>query len=603
MKTTFLSAARAVLLAVTILVSGNVFTQTAGHLLFTAHLSGDEEIPAVTTNGQGLITVLFSEDRTKMFVQGAITGLSGPVTAAHFHAGGFGATGSVVVDLGPIRTGNRIAGEVVVPAGFLENALAFGIYANVHTAMHPTGEIRGQLLPESDLNFGAIMSGLNEVPPVLTTAFGLGGCNITLGHDRIRYRMLVKGLSGPIIAAHIHKGDVGVAGPVVRGLSFAGNTLIGDIHLDSLPIDFLLSLFAGEYYVNVHTAANPDGEIRGQLLFNGFLNGFALMNGDQETPPVSTSAFGIGSFIPSAVLDSALYIVLVDGLSGPAIAAHVHKAPAGTSGGVVFGLTAIPVIPGLYTATVPISSATLTDMINGQLYFNVHTAANPTGEIRGQIQTNLRKAYAFDLCAGQETSPNNSTAYGAGMVSIDQDNLSLKYQLQVDGLTGPATAAHIHNGNAGVSGGVRFALGTPAPFSEGAIAITGIDAVLIEDEGTYMNVHTVANPGGEIRGQIRRGVLCSPASAVFDAVVSDLKVFPNPVADGLTVRFDSREAFNGQLRLTDISGRVLLNQTADASGSGLQEWYLPMEHLAPGLYYLNLERSGANVFVQTVVKM
>lgn len=601
MKTIFLSAFKSLLLAAVLLLPGRMLAQ-AGNLIFTAHLTGDEEVPAVTTNGEALITVLFSEDRSKMLVNGVISNLSGPATAAHFHAGDFGSNGGVVVDLSPIRTGNRISGELPVPAGFLSAALSFGIYANVHTAAHPGGEIRAQLSPESDLIFGAVLTALNEVPPVLSTAVGLGGSRIVFGHDQLQYRFVVSGLSGPITAAHIHAGASGVAGPVVRALSFTGNTLVGSIPLDSLPGDFILNLLTGEYYVNVHTAANPAGEIRGQLDFNGFLNGFATMNGDQETPPVTTGAFGLGFAIPTPALDSLLYGVLVQGLSGPATAAHIHKAPAGTAGGVVVALTTTPV-PGLYTATVPMTPAMLTDFTKNNLYFNVHTAANPAGEIRGQIETNLRKGFNFDLCSAQEVPANNSTAYGAGMVSIDQGNLSLSYQLMVNGLSGPATAAHIHTGAFGVNGGVKIALGTPAPYSDGSVAITGNDAVLIESDGAYMNVHTAANPGGEIRGQVRRTLTCSPASAVFDPAVSDLQVFPNPTTDGLNVRLDSREAFRGQLRLTDVSGRIVLDQSVEAMGAGLQEWYVPVQDLAPGLYYLHLARQGANVFVQTVVKM
>ncbi len=573
----------------------------AGHLLFSAHLSGAEENPPVATNGEGLITVRFNDDRSKMFVQGVVSQLSGPVSAAHFHTGIVGQNGGVVVNLAPIRNGNRFAGELPVPAGFLENALKRGIYANVHTAANPSGEIRGQLLPESDLNFGAVLTGLNEVPPVLTTALGIGGVNITLGYDKLKYNILVNGLSGPITGAHIHKGAAGAAGPVVQPLGFSGNSLVGEVALNSLPADFMMNLFAGQYYVNVHTAANPGGEIRGQLLFNGFLNGVAILNGDQETPPVTTSASGIGFVLPNAAMDSVIYGVLVRGLSGSPTAAHVHKAPAGTAGGVVFPLAAGPV-PGVYSSTVPVNAAFLTDFINNNLYFNVHTAANPAGEIRGQIQTNLRKAYTFDLCAGQENPFNNSQGYGAGMVSIDQGNLALTYKLAVDGLTGAASAAHIHTAVVGANGPVRFPLSLPNPFSEGALAITGADAVVVEAQGTYMNVHTVAHPGGEIRGQVHRGILCASFSEVLEPIIVDLKVFPNPTTEGLTIRFNNKEEINGQLRLTDVSGRVLESKAIGALASGPQELYMPLQKLLPGLYLLHLEHNGATVFVQSVVK-
>lgn len=601
MKSIFLSACTKGFIVLLIGLP-SLLTAQPGQLMFTAHLTGDQEVPAVTTDAEGLVTVLISPDRTSMQIQGVVSGLSGPAVAAHLHAGAAGQNGGVVVDLGPIRNGNNFAGELSLPPGLLKQLLATGIYVNVHTAANPGGEIRGQMIPETDLYFGGILNGLSETPPVLTAATGVGGIRVIAGHDKVQYRFVVNGLSGPITAAHIHEGPAGMAGGVVVGISFAGNTLIGELPLSGLPGDFLQKLSAGAYYVNVHTAANPGGEIRAQLGFFGYLGGFALLNGDQETPPVSTNAVGVGGLALTPGFDSLIYYLQVSGLSGPATAAHVHKAQAGMAGGVVFALTPVPLATGLYTATVGLDSARLSDLLKGEWYFNVHTAANPGGEIRGQIQTSLRKSYAFELCGAQEAPPVSSAAYGAGMVSVDQDNLTARYRVAVDGLSGPATAAHIHNGMAGVSGGVLFGLQKPDPFSQGAIAITGTDAALMANAGAYINVHTAANPGGEIRGQVVRGLNCSAATAVFDPVVGDLQVFPNPVADRLTVQFDSREAFRGQLRINAVSGQILLSQPVETAGSGLHAWTLPVDHLAPGMYYLQLLRDGRTLFAQPVVK-
>ncbi|MEQ1745669.1 MAG: CHRD domain-containing protein [Saprospiraceae bacterium] len=578
-------------------------TAQSGQLMFAAHLNGAQEVPAVTTSGEGLITVLIGADRKTMQIQGVVSNLSGPVTAAHLHAGLPGVSGGVVLDLNAIRTGNKFAGEVGVSPTLLRQLLTTGIYVNVHTAMNPSGEIRGQLIPETDLHFGCVLTGLNEVPQVITTATGMGGVQITLGHNKVQYRFVVNGLSGAITAAHIHEGAIGAAGPVVAGLGFSGNTLIGELPTSSLPADFVTKLLAGAYYVNVHTAANPGGEVRGQLSFLSYLSGFALLNGDQETPPVTTNAIGIGGVSVVPGLDSLVYFVQVTGLSGPATAAHVHRGAGGVAGGVVFGLTAVPLATGLYTATVALDSARISDLIKGDWYFNVHTAANPSGEIRGQIQSNLRKSYAFELCGAQEVPSTNSTGYGAGMVSIDQGNLTARYKLSVNNLSGPATAAHIHTGATGATGGVLFGLTTPAPYSEGAIAITGINATLIANAGTYMNVHTAANPGGEIRGQVIRGLACAGASAVFDPIVADVRVFPNPATEMLKIQVDSREAFEGLLQVSDLSGRLLISQNVATTGSGLQEWSLPVTELSDGLYFLRLTREGKNVLVYRVVKM
>lgn len=110
----------------------------------------------------------------------------------------------------------------------------------------------------------------------------------------------------------------------------------------------------------------------------------ADLKGSEEVPP--TTSAGAGSV--EATYDSAskqlTWKGTVSALSGPATAAHFHgPAGPGQNAGVL-----IPV-PGVKTGPFE-GSATLNDkqskaLLAGQTYFNVHTAANPNGELRGQV--------------------------------------------------------------------------------------------------------------------------------------------------------------------------------------------------------------------------
>lgn len=110
----------------------------------------------------------------------------------------------------------------------------------------------------------------------------------------------------------------------------------------------------------------------------------AELKGNAEVPP--TTGQGTGNL--TATYDTAskklAWKGTVSGLSGNASAAHFHgPAEAGKNAGVL-----IPA-PGVTTGAFE-GSATLTDdqakaLMAGQTYFNVHTAANPSGEIRGQV--------------------------------------------------------------------------------------------------------------------------------------------------------------------------------------------------------------------------
>jgi len=105
------------------------------------------------------------------------------------------------------------------------------------------------------------LSGANEVPPVMTSAAGSG--TITVGDDgAVSGSVTTTGVGGT--AAHIHVGAAGKNGPVIVPLTKDGDTYKVPAGA-KLTAEQLASFKAGDLYVNVHSAANPGGEIRGQL--------------------------------------------------------------------------------------------------------------------------------------------------------------------------------------------------------------------------------------------------------------------------------------------------------------------------------------------------
>jgi hypothetical protein len=105
------------------------------------------------------------------------------------------------------------------------------------------------------------LSGDNEVPPVKTAA--TGEATITVSDDgAVSGSITTSGIDGTM--AHIHIAAAGKNGPVVVKLTKDGDTykVPADAKLDGPQI---AALKAGELYVNVHSAANKSGEIRGQL--------------------------------------------------------------------------------------------------------------------------------------------------------------------------------------------------------------------------------------------------------------------------------------------------------------------------------------------------
>ncbi len=231
----------------------------------------------------------------------------------------------------------------------------------------------------------AALAGAQEVPPVTTSATARGAVVVDPVTREITGGLTFSGLTPS--AAHIHDGAPGVNGPIAIGLILGTGTA-------TVPPGAILteaqyqSLLAGNLYLNIHTAANPAGELRGQITGQGgAVAGLATLTGAQEVPPVTTAATGKGTVvIDSATREIITAIVTTSGVS--ASAAHIHEGATGVSGPISVGLTLGP-----NSATAPVG-ATLTNtqcasLLAGNLYFNVHSAGYPAGEIRGQINIQL----------------------------------------------------------------------------------------------------------------------------------------------------------------------------------------------------------------------
>jgi len=108
---------------------------------------------------------------------------------------------------------------------------------------------------------------------------------------------------------------------------------------------------------------------------------------------------------------------------------------------------------------------------------------------------------------GKSEVPANTSA-GTGTADIDYDAASkkLSWKLTYSGLSGPATAAHFHGpAAAGANAGVAVAIpnATSSPV-EGSATLTEAQAADLMAGKYYINIHTAATPGGEIRGQVMK---------------------------------------------------------------------------------------------------
>jgi hypothetical protein len=105
------------------------------------------------------------------------------------------------------------------------------------------------------------------------------------------------------------------------------------------------------------------------------------------------------------------------------------------------------------------------------------------------------------------SGPNNPNGRGDAAVSYDPSGRLMKYTVNFAGLSGPATAAHFHGPAApGANAPVIVPIGqqgqpVTSPAS-GQVTLDEAKAQQLLGGQWYVNVHTAANPGGEIRGQV-----------------------------------------------------------------------------------------------------
>jgi len=110
-----------------------------------------------------------------------------------------------------------------------------------------------------------------------------------------------------------------------------------------------------------------------------------------------------------------------------------------------------------------------------------------------------------ELKAANEVPPNASTATGAAEASFDTGTKTLTWKITYSGLTGPAMGAHFHGpSEPGKNAGIVVPFKSPETPITGSAVLTDAQAADLLGGKWYANVHTQANPGGEIRGQMTR---------------------------------------------------------------------------------------------------
>jgi hypothetical protein len=110
----------------------------------------------------------------------------------------------------------------------------------------------------------ADLKGSNEVPPNTSTATGRAEAKLDTDSKHLTFVVTYIGLSGPALGAHFHgPGEAGKNAGIVLPFKTLQTPIEG---MATLTDNQVADLLAGKWYANIHTATNPGGELRGQMM-------------------------------------------------------------------------------------------------------------------------------------------------------------------------------------------------------------------------------------------------------------------------------------------------------------------------------------------------
>ncbi|WP_439131933.1 CHRD domain-containing protein [Polaribacter sp.] len=539
---------------------------------FTAKLSGVQENPAALTTAYGEVNATLNGNT--LTVSGSFSGLTSDFDAnvaggAHIHKAIAGRNGGVELLLtttisGDLRSGTyEVANNTFALTTDQVTALnARELYVNIHSEDFPGGELRGQILPNSDNYLQANLSGTNEVLSINTEANG--NLVFDLSGDVLTVSGSFDDLSGDVAVsiaggAHIHDAVAGQNGDVIFVLDLTldsdnkGAIIEASKNAFTLDAAQKATLLADGNYINVHSTTFMSGELRGQITPISSAIFRAELTGAQEVPAINSTATGrlvlTHDGLGNVTVSGSFNNLLGDLNTAIAGGMHLHSGMAGTNAGVDFVLT--PTVSSDNRSaflspsenTFAFSSAQIETLFKRGYYVNVHSLEFASGELRGQVLPLARTYLGTNLAGVNEVQPITSPAVGNVQFEITGNQLVVTggfSGLEGDFDASVAGGSHLHLADASSNGGVTILLNATVDSDLKGGIYNAVDNTFTIDAsqkasllsgGVYVNIHTTTNGAGELRGQVLRDDNAFPKAASITSPVDNASLTINDDAD------------------------------------------------------------------------
>lgn len=358
----------------------------------------------------------------------------------------------------------------------------------------------------TSMNFTVILDGNQAIKT--TTARANAELTVDSSTGALSGSVTVSGLAtnNDITNVHIHVGNPGESGAAIVTLEKDGAMPDSKWNVPAstqLSTTNLATLLAGGTYLNVHTDDNAAGELRGQILPSSYSMTLTTLNGNEQVPAAVTTTLAAEGFTLLNKTTGELKVRLTISDATNVSAAHIHSGYAGTTGAIALTLTQNSTTDTLYEGEVTLNATQLTAFNDAGMYFSVHTSTNAAGELRGQILPDDYILVRSELDNSQTSPDTGSTATGIGYITVNESTGKSISNVRLSGLD--ASSVHIHEGAAGVSGGIVFTFTVNSSNSnlwEANGTLTSDQLTKLKADGLYYNAHSSAFASGEIRGQI-----------------------------------------------------------------------------------------------------
>jgi hypothetical protein len=233
--------------------------------------------------------------------------------------------------------------------------------------------------------FTVALSPAQIAPPPSSAGSGTAHLSADLGSGALSGSVLLSGVTATAVT--LNEAFAGDHGAVLVTLTRGASGAEWDVPAGRLlTAEQVTALLQGGLYVTASTAANPAGELRGQITPPNVTVIFSAMSGAQEVPAVATNATGVAATTVDTQASTLTVHVHTTGVDD-ALDAEVDDGAAGATGTQLAALTRDEIDPGHWsTQLAAVSAAGIDAFKAGDWYANVMTPADPHGAIRGQIE-------------------------------------------------------------------------------------------------------------------------------------------------------------------------------------------------------------------------